>query len=81
MAKPKIKQIVNEAEFDENDPDACLWYLTHDENMTQVMLTIKTNKPITPEEYLHTLADFLNQIELDPDGLFVEDADIGGDLH
>lgn len=79
--KPKIKQIINEAEFDENDEDACLFYLSYDEDMRQIMLTVKSNVPMTPELYFEALADFLNNIESNPGNLFVENVDLGEHLH
>jgi hypothetical protein len=80
MSKPKIKQISHIDEADD-DPDTCIFYLSYNEDMTQVMLTVQTKRPLTPDEYLDSVADFLNNVSESPEQLFVEDATPPEGLH
>ena len=82
MSKPKIKQISKIEEADLDNEDNCLFYIQYDNSMTQIMLTIQSKRPFTPEEYMMALGDFLNQASENPDNLFVEDCvDANSPLH
>ena len=76
MTKPKLKKIINDAhDIEEDHPDACVYYIQYDPDMSQIMLTIKSNRPMTPEEYVLAVADFAETIKEDPAHLFVEEVD------
>ena len=71
--KPTIKKITSVEEAQEEDQ--CIFYLSYNEDLTQVSLGMTTKRPISPEEYLEALSDFINNASEFPDNLFVEDVD------
>jgi hypothetical protein len=73
MSKPKIKQISKIEEADLDNPDNCLFYIQYDEHLTQIMLTVQSKHPISPEEYMAALAEFVNEASENPQNLFVEE--------
>jgi hypothetical protein len=82
MAKPKIKRITRDNEVVEPEhEDQCVYHITYNENMTQIMLSISAGRSMTPEEYLMALVSFINDIENNPENLFVEEPYLDNDLH
>jgi hypothetical protein len=82
MKKPTLKKITNDMiGLEADEPDACVFYLQYDENMTQIMLTIQANRPMTPEEYLHAVTDFVETIKENPAALFVEEIECMDGFH
>jgi hypothetical protein len=82
MAKPKIKRITRDNEVVEPEhEDQCVYHITYNEEMTQVMLSISAGRSMTPEEYIMALVAFINDVENNADDLFVEDAYPDNDLH
>jgi hypothetical protein len=80
MSKPKIKQISKIEEADLDNPDNCLFYISYNDDMTQIMLTIQSKTAIMPQEYMAALAEFVNEASENPDNLFVETLDFEDDL-
>lgn len=72
MSDHKIKKIASIHEVDD-DEDALTFYLQYNEDMTQIMLTVNAKKPITPEEYINAVSEFINEVSEHPQNLFVED--------
>lgn len=80
--KPKLKKITNDlVTTDSEHPDACVFYIQYEEDMTHIMLSIKGNRPITPQEYMNALHDFVDTIKENPESLFVEEVDGMDGLH
>lgn len=75
----RFKKIKKIDDFDDDNPDGCLFLLGYNEEMTEIILTLKANRPITPVEYFDSLNDFCNNVSENPDKLFVEDAVDGED--
>ena len=74
MSRPKIKQITNIAQA-EDDEDTCVFYLQYNPEMTSIMLTINAKREMKPEEYIELLADFVDNCTESPENLFVETVD------
>jgi hypothetical protein len=77
--KPTIKKITKD-EAPVPEGDECVYYLSYNEDMTQIMLSVSAARPITPEEYMMALTAFVNDVEQYPDKLFVEDFDFESDM-
>jgi len=77
MSKPKIREIKNISDIGDED---CVFYMQFNAEMTQIMLTVTTKVPITPEEYLEALAEFVNEVSEHPQNLFVETVDNNEDI-
>lgn len=76
MKKPTLKKIINDKpEIEEDHPDACVYYISYNEDLSQIMLSIQANRPMTPEEYMLALADFVETTKEEPEALFVEEVD------
>ena len=75
MSRPKIKQIKSVAELDNENDDEVLYYLQYSEDMTDIMLGIRSKQPLTPEEYVAALASFVDELSEHPQNLFVETVD------
>ena len=69
----RFKQIKSIKDFDTDNEDECLFYITYDKDLTEIVLTLKANRPLTPVEYIESLNEFMNKISETPDDLFVED--------
>ena len=53
------------------DTDYAMFYLTPDENMEKIMLTVESTRPMTAEEYLQALKCFIDEVQ-DPNKMFDE---------
>ena len=72
----RFKRIHKMEEFEaDNDPDACAILISYDRDMKSIVLTVKANRPLTPEEYFDSVAEFLNDVSENPEKLFVESID------
>lgn len=71
----RFKQIKKVDDFDNDNPDACMFLISYTEDMKDITLTLKANRPMTPEEYFESLCDFVNNISENPANLFVESVD------
>ena len=69
----RFKQIKSIKDFDTDNEDECLFYITYDKDLTEIVLTLNANRPLTPVEYIESLSEFMNKISETPDDLFVED--------
>lgn len=81
--KPTIKKITHIDQVEVGE-DECVYFLQYDKEMTQIMLTVKGARPITPQEYMQALITFVNDASEFPEKLFVEDVtvvDMSQDLH
>lgn len=77
--KPTIKKITQN-EVKDPQGDECIYYLSYSDDMTQIMLSVHAGRSITPEEYIQSLVAFVNDVEMNPESLFVEDVDVESDL-
>lgn len=68
-----VKKIMKKDEFLETDDNEVVFYLTYNDDMTEIVLMAKCKTPMMPTEYLDTLAQFINDASVNPDNLFVED--------
>lgn len=72
------KKITNKSDDAADDVD---FYIIYSPDMTEIMLTMKSHRTITPNEYFDCLHNFLNTASENPDDLFVEDVDVSEMLH
>lgn len=73
--KPVIKKISHDEIADITDKDTCIYYLSYNEEMTQIVLSVNAGRSITPEEYLDALAHFIDDVSEFPENLFVDTPD------
>ena len=76
----KFKEIKHIHEMGD-DPDSALFSISYNEDMTEIILTLKSNESVTPQEYFNTIADFLNMVNEHPESLFVEPTNDPSVLH
>jgi len=72
----KIKKITKIEELEDampQDDDEVSFFVQYDDSMQQIMLSIMTRKPMTPEAYMLALQSFVNDASEFPQTLFVED--------
>jgi hypothetical protein len=74
----RFKQIKRLEDFHDNDPDSCAILISYNKEMTEIVLTVKSNRALNPEEYFDSVAEFLNEVSEKPETLFVEDIDNEG---
>lgn len=77
----KIKKVTKVQDIEFEDPDEVAYFLQYEPEMTQVMLTVVSQRQMTPEEYMQALVSFVNDASEFPDTLFVESIDTGECLH
>jgi hypothetical protein len=74
------KKILSKDDIDAGDNEV-IFYLSYNEDMTEIVLMAKCKTPMTPVEYMETLAQFVDDASEFPDKLFVESIGDDSDLH
>jgi hypothetical protein len=77
----KIKKITKVEDIEFSDEDEVAFFLQYEPEMTQVMLTVVSQKSMTPHDVMDAIASFVNDASEFPDTLFVESIDSNEHLH
>ena len=70
-----FKEIKGVHEMDD-EADTAMFSIAYDDAMENIMLSFKANSGVTPEEYFAALTDFVNMVNENPDGIFVEESEV-----
>lgn len=60
------------------DPDEAAFSISYTEDMKEIILKLRANRPLSPEEYVASLADFVDAVLENPVDLFEDES---GSLH
>jgi hypothetical protein len=76
----KVKKILNKEDELAGDNEV-VFYLSYNDDMTEIVLMAKCKSAMTPNEYIETLIQFVDDASEFPDKLFVESGEDRGDMH
>lgn len=81
MSKPKVKKITRE-ELPElrEDSDVCTFMISYEEDMKMITLAVKAGRSMTPEEWVMAVTAFVDDVQKNPESLFVEDACVSHEI-